>query len=70
MITERNCSHSQSSYPILSVNTLYEKVHMDGKIVSMVELVVCGVDEHGQRNILAHVPHEDKDALSQNLKTI
>ena len=130
----RSRSLSQSSYPILWVDALYEKVRMDGRIVSMAILVVCGVDEHGQRdilaiepmleeseevylqlfrglqerglctprlvvsdahaglvaairkgfpgaswqrckvhfmrNILAHIPHKDKDSFAQNLKTI
>ena len=130
----RSRSLSQSSYPILWVDALYEKVRIDGRIVSMAILVVCGVDEHGQRdilaiepmleeseeaylqlfrglqerglrtpelvvsdahaglvaairkgfpgaswqrckvhfmrNILAHIPHKDKDAFAQNLKTI
>ena len=33
-----------------------KKVRMDGRIVSMAILVVCGVDEHGQRDILAIEP--------------
>ena len=130
----RSRSLSQCSYPILWVDALYEKVRMDGRIVSMAVLVVCGVDEHGQRdilaiepmleeseevylqlfrglqerglctprlvvsdahaglvaairkgfpgaswqrckvhfmrNILAHIPHKDKDTFAQNLKTI
>ena len=52
----RGRSLSQSSYPILWVDTLYEKVRMDGRIVSMAILVVGGVDEHGQRDILAIAP--------------
>ena len=52
----RSRSLSQSSYPILWVDALYEKVRMDGRIVSMAILVVCGVDEHGQRDILAIEP--------------
>ena len=54
--TFRSRSLSQSSYPILWVDALYEKVRMDGRIVSMAILVVCGVDEHGQRDILAIEP--------------
>ena len=132
--TFRSRSLSQSRYPILWVDALYEKVRMDGRIVSMAVFVVCGIDEHGQRdilaiepmleeseevylqlfrglqerglctprlvvsdahaglvaairkgfpgaswqrckvhfmrNILAHIPHKDKDAFAQNLKTI
>ena len=52
----RSRSLSQSSYPILWVDALYEKVRIDGRIVSMAILVVCGVDEHGQRDILAIEP--------------
>ncbi len=130
----RSRSLSQSNYSILWVDALYEKVRMEGRIASMVILVVCGVDEHGQRdilaiepmfeeseetylllfrglqerglctprlvisdahaglvaairkgfpganwqrckvhfmrNILAHIPHKDKDGFAQNLKTI
>lgn len=47
---------SQRLYPVLWVDALYEKVRMDGRIVSMAVLVVCGVDEHGQRDILAVEP--------------
>lgn len=52
----RNRSLSQHIYPVLWVDALYEKVRMDGRIVSMAVLVVCGVDEHGQRDILAVEP--------------
>ena len=52
----RNRSLSQRLYPVLWVDALYEKVRMDGRIVSMAVLVVCGVDEHGQRDILAVEP--------------
>lgn len=49
----RNRSLSQRLHPVLWVDALYEKVRMDGRIVSMAVWVVCGVDEHGQRDILA-----------------
>lgn len=52
----RNRSLSQHIYPVLWVDALYEKVRMDGRIVSMAVLVVCGVNEHGQRDILAVEP--------------
>jgi transposase-like protein len=39
---------SETLYPVIWVDALYEKVHMNGKVVSMAVLVVCGVDEHGQ----------------------
>ena len=52
----RNRSLSQHLYPVLWVDALYEKVRIDGRIVNMAVLVVCGVDEHGQRDILAVEP--------------
>lgn len=52
----RSRSLSQSSYLILWVDALYEKVRMDSRIVSVAILVVYGVDEHGQRDILAIEP--------------
>ena len=130
----RSRSLSQSNYSILWVDALYEKVRMEGRIASMVILVVCGVDQQGHReiknkepmfeeseetylllfrglqerglctprlvisdahaglvaairkgfpganwqrckvhfmrNILAHIPHKDKESFAQNLKTI
>lgn len=52
----RNRLLSQCLYPVLWVDALYEKVRIDGRIVSMAILVVCGVDEHGQRDISAVEP--------------
>ncbi|WP_373165102.1 transposase [Agathobaculum sp. Marseille-P7918] len=34
-------SLSQSSYPVLSADALYEKIRMDNRIVSVVVWVVC-----------------------------
>lgn len=52
----RNQSLSERRYPILRVDALYEKVRIDGRIVNMAVMVVCGVDEHGQRDVLAIEP--------------
>ena len=41
----RNRTLSNTVYPILWVDALYEKVRVDGRIVSMAVLFVCGVDE-------------------------
>lgn len=41
----RNCSLSQRLHPVLWVDALYKKVRIDGRIVVMAVLVVCGVDE-------------------------
>lgn len=40
-------------FPILWVDVLYEKVRVDGRIVSMAVLIVCGVNENGRRDIIA-----------------
>ena len=40
----RNRPLSNTMYPILWVDALYEKVRVDGRIVSMAVLIVCGVD--------------------------
>lgn len=46
----RNRPLSHTAFSVLWVDALYEKVSMDGRIVSMAVLVACGVDEHGQRD--------------------
>ena len=54
-------------------DALYEKVRVDGRIVSMAVLIVCGVDGNGHRDIIAVEPMvgESKSSygvLFQNLK--
>ena len=60
-------------YPVLWVDTLYEKVRVDGRIVSMAVLIVCGVDENGHQDIIAVEPMAEESrssygVLFQNLK--
>ena len=55
------------------VDALYEKVRVDGRIVSMAILIVCGVDENGHRDIIAAEPMAEESrssygVLFQNLK--
>ena len=54
-------------YPVIWIDALYEKVRMDGRIVSMAVLVVCGVNTQGQREVLAVEPmlDESKESYSQ-----
>jgi transposase-like protein len=40
-------------YPVLWADELCKKVRANGIIASMAILVVCGVDEHGHREVLA-----------------
>lgn len=69
----RNRSLAGTVYPVLWVDALYEKVRVDGRIVSIVVLIVCGVDENGHRDIIAVEPMTDESrssygVLFQNLK--
>ena len=69
----RSRSLSDTIYPVLWVDALYEKVRVDGRIVSMAVLIVCGVDESGRRDIIAVEPmaEESRDSygvLFQSLK--
>ena len=69
----RNRTLSNTVYPILWVDALYEKVRVDGRIVSMAVLIVCGVDENGHRDIIAveTMAEESRDSyglLFQHLK--
>ena len=69
----RNRTLSNTVYPILWVDALYEKVRVDGRIVSMAVLIVCGVDENGRRDIIAveTMAEESRDSyglLFQHLK--
>lgn len=55
------------------MDALYEKVRVDGRIVSMAVLIVCGVDGNGHRDIIAVEPmaEESKSSygvLFQNFK--
>lgn len=52
----RNRPLSNTVYPVLWVDALYEKVRVDGRIVSMAILIVFGVDENGHRDIIAVEP--------------
>ena len=64
---------SGTAYPILWTDALYEKVRVDGRVISMAVLIVCGVNSEGQREILAVEPmmEESKESyfqLFRNLK--
>ena len=63
----RSRSLSDTHYPVIWTDALYEKVRVDGRVVSMAVLVVCGVNEHGHREVLALEPmlEESKESYSQ-----
>ena len=69
----RNRSLAGTVYPVLWVDALYEKVRVDGRIVSIAVLIVCGVDENGHQDIIAVEPMTEEfkssyGVLFQNLK--
>ena len=51
----RNRSLADTVYSVLWMDALYGNVRVDGRIVSMAILIVCGVDENGRRDIIAHM---------------
>ena len=58
---------SGEQYPVLWVDALYEKVRYAGRVVSMAILVVCGVKETGQREILAIEPMLEESSATYGL---
>ena len=60
----RNRSLADTVYPVLWGDALHEKVRVDGRIVSMAVLIVCGVDENGHRNIIAVEPMAEESRSS------
>lgn len=56
----RNRPLDQLRYSILWADALYEDARIDGHVVSEAIIVVCGVDEHGKRDILAVEPMADE----------
>lgn len=63
----RSRSLANSRYPVLWADALYEKVRVDGRVVSMAILIACGVNEQGHREVLAVEPmlEESKESYSQ-----
>lgn len=62
-VSEFRTGRILGEYPILWVDALYEKVWVDGKVVSMAVMVVCGVDRQGKRDVLAVEPMFDESGL-------
>ena len=63
---------TNSRYPVLWTDALYEKVRVDGRVISMAILIVCGVNEQGHREVLAVEPmlEESKESYSQLFKSL
>ena len=60
----RTRSLRETSYPILIVDALYEKVRVDGVVQSTAVMVVCGINAEGKREVVGIElrPEESKDA--------
>lgn len=62
----RNRRLEAEAYPYLFVDARYEKVRVDGRVVSQGVLVVSGVREDGFREILAvEVANTESEALTR-----
>lgn len=58
----------QEIYPVLWVDSLYEKIRVGNQVNNMAVAVVIGVDEGGQRDILAVEPmYEESEAAYQEV---
>lgn len=68
----RSRSLADTRYPVIWVDALYEKVRLDGHVVSMAVLIACGVNEQGQREVLAVEPmlDESKESYSQLFESL
>ena len=60
----RNRPLSDTHYPVLWVDALYEKVRFNGRVVSMAILLVCGVNNEGKREVLSIEPMLEESAES------
>ena len=64
----RTRSLKEKRYPVLWTDALYEKVRVDGRVISMAVIVICGVNEEGKREILAVEPMMEES--SDTYKTL
>jgi len=63
----RNRPLTAASYPVLWVDAIYEKARYAGRVVSMAILLVCGVNNEGNREVLAIEPmlEESQESYKQ-----
>jgi putative transposase len=50
----------QKHYPVVWIDALYEKVRVDGKVVSMAMMVALAINQEGKKEILAIEPMENE----------
>jgi len=54
----------ESSYPVIWVDALYEKIRQEGRVISSAVLVVQGLNSEGKRDVLAIEPMLDESEAS------
>jgi putative transposase len=54
----------EQEYPVIWVDALYEKIRMDGRVISAAVLVVTAINRSGTREILAVEPMESESEAS------
>ena len=55
------------TYPVIWIDALYEKIRVDHRIRNMAVLVVCGVNIHGKREILAVEPMTEESEATYTI---
>ena len=63
----------EEEYAVIWIDALYQKVRVEGRVVSVAVMIACGVNQSGNREILAVEPMFDESEDSwrlffQNLK--
>ena len=54
----------ETSYPVIWVDALYEKIRYDGRIINSAVLVIQGLNSEGKRDVLAIEPMLDESEAS------
>ena len=57
----------EQEYPFLWIDALYQKVRVEGRVVSVAVMIACGVNKAGNREILAVEPMFDESEDSWRL---
>ena len=54
----------EAEYPFLWIDALYEKVRVDGRVISIALMLAYGINREGKREILAIEPMYDESEAS------
>ena len=64
----RTRSLRETSYPILIVDALYEKVRVDGVVQSTAVMVVCGINAEGKREVVGIELMPEESSISKSVQ--